>query len=143
MVELEIVQLLAREPDQAEPGEVVEVAVDPVVMTDAGLGADHRQPRCDQVGLDAADGAPRAHVDGGAGALEGQEPQDPGLVGCDLRDDARVGGVGVDVVLHVGRAAEQLGPALAELALGERVAVERDCLALDVGLGLLLRRRRR
>src|SRR5204863_8027606 len=66
---------------------------------------------------------------------------DPRLVGRQLGEDARVRGVRVQVVLDVGRSAEQLRTALTQVVVGQ-MAVERRRLALDDVRGLALRRRR-
>ena len=88
---------LAREPDQAEPVEVVEVGGHAVDVAAAGLGADHRQARARRA-REPTRAGPAAHVDRRLRALDREQAQDPRLVGRELVEDARVGRVRVLVV---------------------------------------------
>ena len=66
LVAQRVVERLAREPDQPEPEEVVEVGGDVVEVAAAGLGADHVQPRRDQLG----------------GGVQRQQPERMSTEGC-------------------------------------------------------------
>ena len=90
-----VLERLAREPDQPEPVEVVEVGRHAVGIAAAGLGADHRQARARRARRRSPSGRAAAHVDRRLRALERQQAQDARLVGRELVEDPLVGGVGV------------------------------------------------
>ena len=108
-----VVERLAREPHEPEPVQVVEVGGHAVEMTAAGLRADHRSARARRAARPC--GSPAADVDrrlrpvrarAGAGCAP---RRGPARRGC-----ARTRGGASSVVAHVGRAAQQLGAALAQ-----------------------------
>src|SRR5436305_10026267 len=104
-----VAQHLAREPDQPEAGEVVEVGMHAVELPHPRLGTDHAQSRLDQLGVNRAQRSTGAHVHRRLRSLEGEQPEDPGLVGRELFEDAYVGGMRLVVVVELGRAPEKLG----------------------------------
>ena len=103
----------AREPDQPQPLEVVEVGGHPFAVLAPRLGADHVHAARHELGSHA-DEVGGAHVDGRLGALGGQQSQNPPLVGRELGQDPGVGGVGPVVRLDPGRLAQQLRAADAQ-----------------------------
>ena len=118
-------QRLAREPDQAQAVQVVHVGRHPVAVARPRFGIDHRQAGRGQLGA-GRQLAPGAHVHRCLRALDRQQPQDPPLVGRQLAQDALVGRMGVLVLAHVGRPAQQLGAPVAQ---------RRDFGLRHVGLG--------
>ena len=114
LVAQRVLQRLAREPDQPEPVQVVEVGGHAVDVPAAGLGADHRQARARPARRRSSGSVPARTSTAGCGPSIAEQPQDARLVGRQLVEDPLVGRVGVLVVAHVGRAAQQLLAALAQ-----------------------------
>ena len=121
LVALVVRDRLAREPDQPEPVEVVEVGGHLVEEAAAGLGADHRVALGDQARA-GDEREPRAHVDRRLRALLGEQAQDPRLVGRQVGEDPLVGRVRALLVGDVGRRLQQLSPALAQRRWPRRLA---------------------
>jgi hypothetical protein len=111
-----VADLLAREPDQAEAKEVVQVRGDPVDVAATGLRADHVEARGYQLSRDDADAErpAAAHVHRRVRAPLLQEPQYPRLVRRHHVEDPRVRGMAVLLEVDVRRAAQKLFAAPAQ-----------------------------
>ena len=112
-----VLELLAGEPDQAEPEQVVEVRRHLVEVAAAGPRADHRHPRRDQRRADHADRPAGADVDRRLRPAAQEQQQDAGLVGGQLLEDPGVRRVRLLVAPDVARAVEQVLAALAQRLL--------------------------
>ena len=105
-----VAHLLAREPNEAEAVEVVQVRGDAIEMTDARLRADHVETGRDELRGHNSDAewAATADVDRRVGAPLREEPKDARLVWRHHVEDACVRGVAVLLVVDVSRSPQEL-----------------------------------
>ena len=115
-----VLELLAREPDQAEPEQVVQVGRHLVEVAAPGPGADHRHPRRHQRRADQPDRTAGADVDRGLRSAAQQQQQDPGLVGRELVEDAGVRRMGLALLAPDVARALRAGPRRARAGTSPR-----------------------